>query len=280
MGYELRRALRVALGPKITGLQRAVALEIADDARDDTRLSYATLEDLVVWTGAKDANVVRNALKRLAVEGWEFRVPLGVGKDGRTLYAVPGKRITFKVPAFTMEGVAGATPLEAEGVAPARSEGAVAHSQGAPARSERAGATPFSSSPQSPHLSSGPSAPETTDPEGTERETEAAPPNPGPTKAQSAVRAANVVPAAEEDAFIAWVTTKHQVRGAGFWVTAAGDIPELAKAWRANAVAVTGHDSPPPVDHCGRCSPDRLVEDEDGNRNICQTCHPNRRTHP
>jgi len=31
MGYELRRQLREVLGPDITGLQRAVALEIADD---------------------------------------------------------------------------------------------------------------------------------------------------------------------------------------------------------------------------------------------------------
>ncbi|MEU2992927.1 hypothetical protein ABZ772_21720 [Streptomyces griseoincarnatus] len=166
MGYELRRQLRVALGPKITGLQRAVALEIADDARGSGRTSHASLEDLALWTGAKDANVVRNALKRLAEAGWEFRVPIGTGKDGRTLYAVPGKRMTFVVPHF--KGVAGATPCEegpsaegvagarsegagatpceedlpTEGVAGARSEGAGARSEGAGARSEGAGATP------------------------------------------------------------------------------------------------------------------------------------------
>ncbi|MFF2768835.1 MULTISPECIES: hypothetical protein [Streptomyces] len=35
MSSELRRQLREALGPDIKGLQRAVALEIADDARYD-----------------------------------------------------------------------------------------------------------------------------------------------------------------------------------------------------------------------------------------------------
>lgn len=160
MGYQLRRDLREALGPDITGLQRAVALEIADDANDGTRESVAPLEDLARWTGAKDAVVVRNALKRLAAAGWEFRVPIGKGRDGRVLYAVPGTRTTFRVPHFTIEGVATATPkgehglphggatatpYDGEGVAPAHSEGATAHSEGATA-------TPFPSPPQTPHV--------------------------------------------------------------------------------------------------------------------------------
>ncbi|RZF05991.1 hypothetical protein C0R05_24470 [Streptomyces albidoflavus] len=166
MGYELRRQLREVLGPNITGLQRAVALEIADDANEATRRSLAPLEDLVRWTGAKDGSVVRNALKRLAASGWEFRVPIGKGKDGRVLYAVPGRRMTFVVPPF--EGVATATPYEGkgeqgltQGVAAAPSEGATAtpsnpqggagaHSEGATAHSEGAVATPSSSDPSDP----------------------------------------------------------------------------------------------------------------------------------
>lgn len=156
MGYHLRRQLREALGPSVTGLQRAVALEIADDANEDTRRSWVALEDLARWTGAKDAVVVRNALKRLAAAGWEFRTPIGKGKDGRTLYAVPGTRMTFVVPHFEEvvtatskgepplpQGVAGATPSRGEGVAGAPSEGAGAHSEGA-------GATPFSSYSSAP----------------------------------------------------------------------------------------------------------------------------------
>lgn len=159
MGYELRRRLRDALGPQVTGLQRAVALEIADDANDTSRRSIVPLEDLVRWTGAKDTSVVRNALKRLAMAGWEFRVPIGKGKDGRVLYAVPGQRMTFVVPKF--EGVAVATPsedegeqqlpLEGAGAPPSEPEGgAGAHSEGATAHSEGAGAPPYSSIPSDP----------------------------------------------------------------------------------------------------------------------------------
>lgn len=159
MGYELRRQLREALGPDITGLQRAVALEIADDANERTRRSWAALEDLARWTGAKDGSVVRNALKRLAAAGWEFRVPIGKGKDGRALYAVPGTRMTFLVPHFEggaratpygdkgerglPVGGAGATPQTPQGGATAPSEGAVAPSEGAVA-------PPFSSDSSDP----------------------------------------------------------------------------------------------------------------------------------
>ncbi|BBB01035.1 hypothetical protein RVR_8267 [Actinacidiphila reveromycinica] len=165
MGYELRRQLREALGPDITGLQRAVALEIADDANDDTKESWVKLEDLARWTGAKDTSVVRNALKRLAAAGWEFRVPIGKGKDGRAMYAVPGRRMTFLVPPF--EGVAVATPKGEptlpHGGAPATPQapqgGATAPSEGATAPSEGAVAPPFSSAPHSPQEEEASSAP-------------------------------------------------------------------------------------------------------------------------
>lgn len=173
MGYKLRRDLREALGPDITGLQRAVALEIADDAKEETRISWVTLDDLARWTGAKDTAVVRNALKRLAAAGWEFRIPIGVAKkDGRVMYAKPGIRMTFRVPDFpgvataTPMGGATATPREGapatpQGGATAPSEGATAtpqasqggataHSEGATAHSEGAGATPYSSYSSSP----------------------------------------------------------------------------------------------------------------------------------
>ena len=129
MGYELRREIREALGPNVTGLQRAVALEIADDARHDAdgRRSRASLKDLARWTGAKDTAVVRNALKRLAEAGWEFRVPIGKGKDGRILYATPGHAMEFRVP-YPPEGATAHSDSDLE-------EGAGAHSEGA-------GATP------------------------------------------------------------------------------------------------------------------------------------------
>jgi hypothetical protein len=152
MGYELRREIREALGPSVTGLQRAVALEIADDARHDAdgRRSTASLKDLARWTGAKDTAVVRNALKRLAEAGWEFRIAIGKGKDGRVLYAVPGRSMEFRVPYSSeragalSEGATAHSVVEAAEGAGAHSEGAGAHSEGAGAHSEGAGATPLS----------------------------------------------------------------------------------------------------------------------------------------
>lgn len=163
MGYQLRRDLREALGPGIKGLQRAVALEIADDANDKTRESLVPLEVLARWTAAGSTDVVRNALKRLAEAGWEFRVPIGKGRDGRLLYAVPGLRMTFMVPPFTVEGGAPAPPSEGEGGATAPSEGApatpmdteggaTAPSEGATAPCEGAPAPPFPSLPSPPHV--------------------------------------------------------------------------------------------------------------------------------
>ncbi|MFF0055641.1 hypothetical protein ACFYRI_14750 [Streptomyces microflavus] len=141
MSSELRRQLRVALGPDITGLQRAVALEIADDARyddnwrydpDKGRRSKVRLAELVEWTGAKDANVVRNAIKRLSAAGWEFRIPIGQDKHGKPMYAVPGKAMTFRVPDF--EGVARATPMPegGAGATPRESQGSPYGEQGLP----------------------------------------------------------------------------------------------------------------------------------------------------
>ncbi|MFI9174884.1 hypothetical protein [Streptomyces lincolnensis] len=109
MGSNLRRQLREALPPNIKGLQRAVALEIADDARYDDDWNYAPekgrrsrvrLAELVRWTAAKDELSIREMLRRLSLAGWEFRLPIGKDRNGNLLYAVPGKAMTFRVPDF------------------------------------------------------------------------------------------------------------------------------------------------------------------------------------
>lgn len=140
MSSELRRQLREALGPDIKGLQRAVALEIADDARYDDewrfdaargRRSKVRLADLVRWTGAKDELSVREMLRRLAVAGWELRLPIGTGRDGRPLYAVPGVAMQFRVPDFEAPTTVG--PCEPEGpttVGPLASEGPTVVAEG------------------------------------------------------------------------------------------------------------------------------------------------------
>jgi hypothetical protein len=111
MGYELRRQLREALGPDITGLQRAVALEIADDANERTRRSSVRWK---IWCGGpapRTASVVRNALKRLAARDGSSEFPIGKGKDGRELVRRPRHPDDVRsCPKF--EGGAGATPSE------------------------------------------------------------------------------------------------------------------------------------------------------------------------
>lgn len=120
MGFEIRRQLREALGPKVKGLQRLVALEIADNVDDVTRTMIKgrefDLDDLARWTGAQDAKAVRDMLTRLAAAGWEFRVPIGRGSDGRPVYAVPGQPLTFRVPEFAIsEGPTAVGPSGSKG---------------------------------------------------------------------------------------------------------------------------------------------------------------------
>lgn len=118
MGSNLRRQLREALPETVRGLPRAVALEIADDARwDDAwrydpekgRRSKARLADLVRWTASKNERVIRDALRNLSLAGWEFRLPMGKDRKGNLLYAVPGHALEFRVPDFEAPTVVGPT---------------------------------------------------------------------------------------------------------------------------------------------------------------------------
>ena len=71
-----------------------------------------------------------------------------------------------------------------------------------------------------------------------------------PSTAQRVVRAAGIVTADEEEAFITWTTAKHQPRSSAWWRTVAsnGDLPDLAADWRAQggldaAAPLTGTDA-------------------------------------
>lgn len=276
MGYILRRALRVALGPEIVGLQRAVALEIADDANDDTRLSYVSLENLREWTAAKDVGVVRTTLKRLGSAGWEFRVPLGVGKDGRILYAVPGRRLNFRVPNFeggttvAPKGEPG-LPLGAEGGTTVPTEGTTVPSEGTPV-------TPFSSVPTSSSSLFSPASAEAQSPPAArydEREkiliaytTALGRPVDSETRKQILAQAGQLL----VDGFPAW------------WLEArAKELPQygfdLLKHCRLSKVPVQAQrpsDALP--DWCGRCfhSNHRMIKDPARDNELveCEACNP------
>lgn len=107
-----------------------------------------------------------------------------------------------------------------------------------------------------------------------------------PTTAQRIVRAAGLLTANEETAFIAWVRVKHAPAAPAFWrkVEAEGDLPELVEAWRASQPMRPTLSLIP--DWCGHCNrgtepasiAERLTETTDGRIEPCRACHPKRRT--
>lgn len=237
MGYALRRWLRDLLGPDIKGLKRAIALEIADDARWDDegnylpeggRCSRVSLADLVRWTGAKDERTVREELRRLSLAGWEFRKPIGVGKDGRTLYAVPGRSMEFRVPegptVVASEGPTEVGPNPPEGPTVVAEEPTVVAEGPTGVASEATVVGPPSlvtlslSSPDAP-------APVTPRPSAARTERE--------TKPQKVIRGTGLLDQADEEAFIAWATRKFNIQHAGWWTSCADDIPDHINTWLA-----------------------------------------------
>lgn len=98
MGYLLYREVRDALPADCTPTERLVAWAIADDANDKTRRSWIKMPELMQRTGIKTESGVRKVLQRLAARGWEFRVPITTGKDGRAVFAARGHSLDYTVP--------------------------------------------------------------------------------------------------------------------------------------------------------------------------------------
>lgn len=107
MGYELRRWLADRLPEAVSSGERLVALEIADQAYDDTRTGYGNdfMAVVVRRTGLSSAKQVGKVLGKLAANGIELRVPIRdidgqpvTDKSGRVLFACAGHRTTFRIP--------------------------------------------------------------------------------------------------------------------------------------------------------------------------------------
>lgn len=87
----------------LTAVDRLLLVAIAEDANDKTRQGYPGWE-LVArrmgWSGHKDGgkNAVSTALAALAGRGLDVRVPLTTDKNGRPVYAVRGRRATYRIP--------------------------------------------------------------------------------------------------------------------------------------------------------------------------------------
>jgi hypothetical protein len=107
MGYKLRRWLADRLPDSLTSGERLVALEIADQAHEDTRLAYGAdlIPAVLRRTGFGNAKQLGKVWEKLNSRGIELRVPIKgadggplTGKDGRVIYAMRGHSITFRVP--------------------------------------------------------------------------------------------------------------------------------------------------------------------------------------
>jgi hypothetical protein len=112
MGYRLYREIRDRAPAQWTAGERLVALMIADHADDNTRKAIRLpvagyrrerdgrwVDGLTDRTGLSAAGVSK-ALQRLAARGFEFRIPISVGKDGRPVFAAKGHALDFAVPAI------------------------------------------------------------------------------------------------------------------------------------------------------------------------------------
>lgn len=97
VGYRLRREIRDWFPAGTTPAERLVALEIADDARDETRISLMPQEKLCSRAGIS-ADGLRKVFQRLHNSGLEFRRVRGIGRDGRPVFTKPGCDLEFQVP--------------------------------------------------------------------------------------------------------------------------------------------------------------------------------------
>jgi hypothetical protein len=97
VGFKLYREVLDFAPADVTSGELVVALIIADDANDATRVSWMSLPLLCARTRLKPSSV-RAALAKLAARGYEFRVAHGFGKDGRPVFAAKGHAVDYVVP--------------------------------------------------------------------------------------------------------------------------------------------------------------------------------------
>lgn len=98
VGYKLRREIRYLFPPTCTPAERLVGLEIADHAKEATRICLIEPDDLLALTGLS-ADGVSKALQRLLVKyGLQFRVVKEIGRDGRPVYTRRGLHPEYRVP--------------------------------------------------------------------------------------------------------------------------------------------------------------------------------------
>lgn len=116
----IKRVVDVLLhAPKdLTAAERMVLVAIGENVRDGdpTLLTWPdfNVNVLAERTGLTGKGSLKSALQRLGMRGLEVRVPITSGKDGRPVYALPGKQCRYRFPA-SLVGEDAASPNEVEG---------------------------------------------------------------------------------------------------------------------------------------------------------------------
>jgi hypothetical protein len=116
----IKRVVDVLLhAPKdLTAAERMVLVAIGENVRDGdpTRLTWPdfNVNTLAERTGLTGKGSLKSALQRLGARGFEVRVPITSGKDGRPVYALPGKQCRYRFPA-SLTGEDTASPYLEEG---------------------------------------------------------------------------------------------------------------------------------------------------------------------
>ena len=102
----------------LTASERMVLVAIGENVRDGdpSRLTWPdfNMHTLAQRTGLTGKGSLKSALQRLGARGLEVRVPITSGKDGRPVYALPGKQCRYRFP-DALVGEDTTSPYEGEG---------------------------------------------------------------------------------------------------------------------------------------------------------------------
>lgn len=105
MGMRLFNEMLRDAPADLTTAERLVLLVLAANARDETRECWPGTDWLTHVTGISDSGV-RYAIGRLAARGYEVRVPISKTKAGKPIFAVRGRRTTYRLPVFPQRHIA------------------------------------------------------------------------------------------------------------------------------------------------------------------------------
>ncbi|MCX4818137.1 hypothetical protein OG601_47070 [Streptomyces sp. NBC_01239] len=292
----------------LTPAERMVLVAIGENIRDDdpTRETWADFNASVLAqrTGLAGSGSLKSALQRLAKRGLEVRIPIAHGKDGRALYAVPGKQCRYRFPILA-KGEVTTSPSDQQGEA-TTSAGEVTTSPKGRSGPRQAGSEPPPTPPPStPHPSEGAEGEKSpADPEGHDDgrrqhedrlvtaaaflESLPAPWTIGPVSARAT--APDLIKVLDRQGWDldADLVAKLTERPGGITNypmvlrIRLKDLPRRIKPARANRSA-------PLPPWCGECADGakaaeregrlRLVYDDHGNARPCPKCHPNQTAH-